>query len=315
MRLRMNQGMILLTALFMAFSGIVAFGQAVPDILNQYVLKTQAFQNSLVFGKEYRVEKNMLLMDGSKLRRECKVKVYDLNNWVIRKKMDGREFVIGRNESYLFLLEHIKGDLWKQMGAARKPDDRDFNAHFKKDFELLNPLVALNGVRFLDEFNEGENFKLLKWTKGDLNDLRFDYYDNRFKEEGYGPVQAHVEFYDNPFRYIVLYEKVLKNYKPEISFSSYRSVRMMGADTLDSIHVTNETKTISTNKMEQREVFQFSDFKPAEKLKDNYLGFYGIAEPAHLSAGTPWYLSYWSLGGMLFIFLGGLGFWIQRNRA
>lgn len=296
-------------------SGLLAFGQGAPAPLKKYVGLAADFQDSLIVGQEYQGQKDMLFMDGSKLKRLFHVKLYDHNNWVIRNSVDGKEIVLGLNDRYGFSVLKEKGGKWKKLAIGAAPLPPEWLKGAMPAYDLTNPLVSFNDASLLDDFKHAENIENLKLVQGDPIDLRFNFYDSRFKEKGYGPVEVHVQFYEKPFYNLVLFEKILKNYQREIFVTSYRSVQRSESGSLEKITVTHECKRLATGRVDQRYHYLLSDFKPAEKLQDNFLPFYGIEEPAHLAWKKPWYLTYWTMSGALLAIFGMLGFWRQWTRG
>lgn len=293
-----------------------ALGQSVSTITKNYADQAEAFQHSLLFGKEYCGEKNMLFEGGNKLKRQFKVKYYDRKNWVIEISADGRVVTSGSNDHYAFHVERLKTGRWKQLGIpGPHPTPEEIKKHFAIEYDIINPLIFLMGYPLIDEFKDAENTTIKSHTKGDLDVLQFDFFDKRFKEKGYGPVQVQFEFRNSPFPNIVLYEKVLKKYPMEIFFRSYRTIRMGGSGNLESITVANEGKNLANNRVLQREEYLLKDFKPVQKLRDNYLSFYGFAEPSHLTKGKAWFDSYWFIGGCLLAICGVTGLWVYRKPA
>lgn len=291
-----------------------ALGQSINAITKNYADQAEAFQFSLLSGKEYRGEKNMLFEDGTKLKRQFKVKYYDRKNWVIEISADGRVTTNGSNDQYAFHVEKLKTGRWKQLGVpGSHPTPEEIKKHFRIEYNVINPLISLMGSPLLDEFKNAENTTVKSHTKGDLDVLQFDFFDKRFKEKGYGPVQVQLEFSNSPFPIIVLYEKVLKKYPMEIFFKSYRTIRLGGSGDLEFITVANEGKNLANNKVLQREDYLLKDFKPVQKLRDNYLSFYGFAEPTHLAKGKSWFDTYWLIGGCLLAICGFAGHWAYRK--
>lgn len=296
-------------------SGFFAFGQGAPAPLKKFVDLAAGYQDSIILGQEYQAQKDMLFIDGGKLSRLFHVKLYDHNNWVIRNTSEGVEFALGLNDRYGFSVQKEKSGKWKKLAIGAAPLPPEWMKGAMPAYDLTNPLVTFGETSLLDNFKYAENIENLSHVQGDLNDLQFNFYDSRFKEKGYGPVQVHVQFYEKPFYNLVLFEKILKNYQPEFSVTSYRSVQLSESGALEKITVTEEFKKLVTGKVDQRYHYLLNDFKPAEKLNDNFLPFYGIEEPAHLAWKKPWYLSIWTLSGALLTMVGMLGIWRPWKRG
>jgi len=312
----MNPIRLLSSVIFSLGTTVLIAGPENPvSILKNWVQQTESFQESLVFGKEYECRLKRKLADGSNNEVKYKVKKYDSDNWNIEKHGNGKIIVFGQNDRYIFGLEKTN-DSWRKLFIAKKQNSVGLANSLGTELEVLNPLVFSDSFKIDDSLNNLIEFSNTKQIDGEIKEISFECYDKTQKDSGNGPIQQKIIFRNAPTKNFSYIEKTYKNYKPETIYKSTRKLQLKNQDEIDFVKIDYSYSYTHNNILFQEHNYMFSEFRKTERLKDNFVSYYGLPEPSSdRFPWSHWYTSFWSLTGFLFFLVGGGGIlWFRHKK-
>lgn len=301
----------ILAVIFYALSRLGASEPSVPETLRGFVTQVESVQGALIHGRGYLVETEMIFSDGSKKGYLYDVKKYDATHWIITHK----NMIFGSNDRYLFIVEKTKENTWRKLAVLSPKSEGIGEILGRKQFDALNPLTSLEG-RSIAHIANDTGFEKEKIHKGDINELTFESYQKARSGNDLMSVKSKILFREAPNRNFSYIERLYNGSNGGNILKSERSYQLSNRGEVESIHLDTALRLVQNDEILQKEVYKYTNFHKATVLKDTFLAFYGLPEPSdQFYPGSPWYLSFWFLGGTSFAFVGGLGYWFFRSRT
>ncbi len=271
-------------------------------IIKNYINKAEVFQNKNLTGRAYQLKINIQLAEKTE-ERILNVKYYDKLNWIVAKKIKEVEFIVGRNDSYFFVIEKRLNGNWKKNVVTKPPTDKEFLSSHHFEYHAMHPLTILPPGELIGYLDDVVGFENIRYVKDDISELNFNTYYNNKKGEKTGPVSCKLIIRENPTWNLSVFESSDKSVLPIVNFSTIRKFGVNSEGGFESINVEGWFKYASNDLVTQKLTYSFADFKKLDILPDNYLQFYGISEPSGTEYGYQFLFStpFNIIGGLIFM--------------
>ncbi len=307
MSILMRKAIFFLGNLFFWIPGLV-FGSDSPyELLSSLVKEAESVQDNLVLGKKFGV--TLLRTESQKetKKKQYTVKIYDKKNWIMTKKTDQGEFVIGQNIRYFFILIKKTDKIYDLIAIDRATSKSIFETFLIQEYPIFNPFIGIGCLKLNDVFSKTNEYTDLKIFRDDYTQITFEFFDSKLKNSGFGPVKTKI-IYSNKVKKFSYVENIYNNYRPELIGKYSKSYTVGDDGNLTSINIVNEMVLKQNGLVYEKEEYAFNNFQDCLVTSDNYLEFYNLPSPSLIEfPNPPWPTSYWFYLSGSFLVIGGGG--------